>query len=401
MAWSVDIDGNDITSIVQSIAWRPKLSRPASCVVRFPAHLFSCGTGTSELHLSNGGLRFSGPVWFQEISGDTDAAYTEVTAYDHMVYFAKHLCKTPSDWPDNDWPEVNPPTEPGPCNLADPSKVITDFVSAPEIMAAFINATNGCDPGGMPISVGSVSTNGTSVEGVPSDWPMTLAAMAELLLGTGQLDIIVNPGYGASSVDLYPGNAGSNLTGSVVIGYQTGSFNATGAHLTSDMEDVVNALWYLLGPKVPQYDFDISHWAGSITPTAANAGGDGEGGIPGTPWPADLVARFTGSRGTYGYMQEIQVHDTREDEDGIRPLYEEMWANEAWIRAVPKTIAGAHPDRTTSAPPFGVGDIITLAGGSRFGGGFSGGFRVYEYEVQVDADGVGDITEIIGSTNGD
>src|SRR4029079_10065770 len=121
MAWSVDIDGTDITSLCQNITWHPKLSRPASLSVRVPGHLVSVTNGVSEMHLSNGGLLFSGPVWMPEDQGDADATYTVITAYDHLIYLYKRMCKTPIDYPPND-----PPDEPGPCNLADPSKVLTD-----------------------------------------------------------------------------------------------------------------------------------------------------------------------------------------------------------------------------------------------------------------------------------
>jgi hypothetical protein len=402
--WTVDVDGTDITAYCQEIRWHPRLSRPSSCVVRYPGNLFTATNGVSELHLTNGSLLFSGPVWFQQDDGTEDVTYTELTAYDHLIYFSKRLCKTPAGWPANSWPPIpgtDPAFEPGPCNLADPSKVITDFIHAPEILAEFINATNDCDPGGFPISVGSVASSLTSVEGIPSDWPMDLSTMADFLLGTGQLDIIVNPGYGSSSVDLYAGAdapAGTDRTGSVSIQYGTGSFNAPQANRTSDMEIVTNALWYLLGPKLPQYDLDVTHWAGSITPTAANAGGDGAGGIPGTPWPGSLVAKWTNSRSVYGYMQEIQVHDSREDEDGIRPLFEEMFANEALIRANPRVIVAPSPDRASgSGPAFFVADRISVSAGSQLSGGFSGGFRVYEYEIAIDADGVAAYTELVGS----
>ena len=60
MAWQVECDGTDITSICQQITWSEKLSRPSSCVVRFPANLFAATTGVSQLRLYNGGLLFSG-----------------------------------------------------------------------------------------------------------------------------------------------------------------------------------------------------------------------------------------------------------------------------------------------------------------------------------------------------
>src|SRR4249920_2013786 len=124
MAWSVDIDGNDITQYCQSIRWHPRWSRPASVIVRVPANSVSYQVGQSELHLYNGSLLFSGPVWFPEATGDVDAAYTEITAYDHLIYLSKRQCKTPISYPLPPVPNPPPPNHvPGPCNLADPSDV--------------------------------------------------------------------------------------------------------------------------------------------------------------------------------------------------------------------------------------------------------------------------------------
>ena len=153
MAWAVECDGTDITALCQQITWHPKLSRPASCIVRFPSNLFAATTGVSQLRLYNGGLLFSGPVWYQQQDGSEDVAYTELTAYDHLIYLSKRMCKTPAGWPDFNFPEFNPPTEPGACNLADPTKVILDYITAPEILATFIQATADCD-GSFPITVG-------------------------------------------------------------------------------------------------------------------------------------------------------------------------------------------------------------------------------------------------------
>jgi len=411
--WSVDIDGTDITSLCQNITWHPKLSRPASLTVRVPGHLVSVTNGVSEMHLTNGGLLFSGPVWMPEDQGDADATYTVITAYDHLIYLPKRMCKTPADWPDNNYPDVVPPTEPGPCNLADPVKVLTDYSTAPTILAAFINATNDCD-GAWKLTVGSVSGGGPDMTGAPADWPMTVQQMADNLLSTGWLYMVVNPGYGSSTVDLIgPSIRGAplrDMTGSVSLDYATGNFNSQAATKTSDMDEMTNALWYLLGPHRNWYTGDISHWAGSITPTAANAGGDGEGHLidgifvdnPGTPWPPDLVARWMGSRATYGYMQDIQVHDTAEDEQTeARPYFEEMYANEAFLRAVPRLFAGITPERAYgSGPSFMPGDLISVNAGPQLGGGYSGAVLVYEYEISVDADGVAEYTQLVASPDG-
>lgn len=398
MPWSVDVDGTDITEICQSIRWRPKLSRPASCIIRYPGHLFSVTPGVSELHLSySGNLLFSGPTWFPQHDGTEDVTYSEITAYDHLIYLIKRMCKTGLEYPDP--PSPNPDHEPGPGNLADPTQVLLDYVTGPEILAAFINATKDVDPGPFPLNVGSVASGGDDLSATPADWPMDIATLANMLLETGQLGIFLIPGYGSSTVNLTNKGEATDRTGSVSVQYATGAYNARNANKTQDMEEVINALWYLLGPKKPQYDQDISHWAGSITPTAANAGGDGQtpGGNPGQPWPPGLVSRWMNSRNTYGYMQMIEIHDSREDEQAIRPLFETMFANEALLRAVPQTMAAVSPDRFSTAPPFYVGDLISVSAGTALGGGFAGAERVYEYELTIDADGIADFTDLVTS----
>jgi hypothetical protein len=410
--WTVDIDGTNITSLCQSISWRPKLNRPASLVVRVPGQLVTCTIGVSEMHLTNGSLLFSGPIWYVEDDGEPQATYTQITAYDHLIYLPKRLCKTGIDYPDpTSGPSGNQarPDDPGPCNLADPRQVIIDFATAPAIMGHFIDAANDCDllnPGGtpFPLVTGSVASGGDDLGadisgGLPVDFPMTLQAMADLLLQTRNLNMIVNPGYGSSTVDLTNGGVVNDLTGSVSLNYATGSFNSQSANRTRDMEEVINALWYLLGPKRPWYKEDISHWGGSITPTAPNGGPDGDGDEPGDPWPPALVARWMGSRSTYGYMQEIQIHDSNEDEQiTSRPAFETMFAGEAYVRAVPRTFVGVKPERESGGGvSFKPGDRISVSAGSKLGGGFSGSVIVYEYEISIDADGVAEFTDIVAT----
>ena len=372
MALTADIDGSSITSLCQSIRWRPRLSAPAGGVVRVPAHLVSVTPGVSELHIyMSGTLVFSGPVWYTQADGDPDSAYAEITAYDHMIYMQKRLCKTALG------------------NLITPGSVLVSEVTAPAILAAFINNTNTYDatnPNGsaMPLTVGTVAGGGADVSGAPTNFPMSIDDMRSLLVSTGQLDVFVNPGVGGSTVDLTNGDGGNDLSGSVSYDYGTGNFNCQIATFTQDMDIVINALWYLLGPRISE-----TRWRGSITPTAPHKGGT---------WPAPLQARFLGSRTTYGYMQEIRVFDDTNLESNVRPLFEEEWANEAWIRATAQVFASIRPERGIS-PNFAVGDLISVSAGSQLLGGFAGTVRVYEMEVECDADGVVSVTEIITSAD--
>jgi hypothetical protein len=388
MALTVDIDGTSITEICQSITWRSALSRPSTGVVRFPSHLFSVQTGVGEMHIySSGNLVFSGPIWNLQTEGGTDSAYTEITAYDHLIYLQKRLCKQGT-------------TQPG--NLIKPIDVILDNITAPQILEAYIENSHVIDDPytikPLPLVVTSAAGGGPDMTGVPMNFPMTIDEMRSMLVSTGQLDVVVTPGIGSSNLDLYNGDYGTDRTGSVAFNYGTGNFNSQIATLTEDMDVVVNALWYLLGPRVP--GFEGRRWRGSITPTAANAGGDGAGvGNPGDPWPLPLQQRFYGSRDVYGYFQEVRIYDEEEDEQDIRELYEELWANEAWIRANPRQFVNIRPERGLT-PTFGIGDLIALAGGPMLnGGGFIGNQRVYEVEWSCDPDGVMECVEIVASAD--
>lgn len=407
MAWTVDISGNDITSYCQSINWHPRWGRPATLVVKMPGHLYPVSVG-SEIHLYNASsdLVFSGPIWNIEPTGQPNRTDIEITAYDHLIYMTKRICKQGSD--DEGYPS--------PFNRIELWPVFDFWISAPAIMAAFVQAAlddpnaGGSAPiptGELPWTIGTVEFSDVSVLGVPMQTPIFLDQMRQLLMSTGQLAINVTPGIGSSILDFVvpPSTVGG---ASQTFEYQTGAFNSQAATYTDDMDEVVNALWYFLGPRGPRAGptapnrprgIPINHWAGSITPTAANAGGDGEGGEEGTPWPSQLVARFSQSRQQYGYFEDNRIFDDNPDSQDIRELYEEMWANEAWVRAVPRRFASIKPERGVE-PAFNVGNFVAMAAGSRLNGGVSGTFLVYEFEVEINVNGVVTITDIVASDDG-
>lgn len=333
-------------------------------------------------------------MWNIQAEGQPNRTDAEITAYDHLIYLTKRLCKQGTG-------------DPQPFNLIDIGPTIKLWVTAPEIMAAFVqNAIDDPNASGFQLSVGTVQGGGVDVTGVPMGTPVTLDQMRQMMLSTGQLAMKVNPGFGSSTVDFTippTGVGGASQT----FNYQTGSFNSQSATVTYDMDELANAVWYFLGPRGPRAGptaplrprgIPINHWAGSITPSAANAGGDGDGPLPGQPWPPATVARFMGSRATYGYAQEIRIFDANEDEQTIRDLYEEMWNNEAWIRATPRQFVGIKPERGVS-PTFNVGDFVAMAAGTRLHGGVSGTLQVFEFEVEINVNGIVAITEIVASAD--
>lgn len=368
------IDGSDITQYVLTGQWKPRWNMMGTAVVRALARHVGLKDGASRLAVYlNGTLVHCGPCGYSEAEGNADSAYVEITSHDDLVYLKDRLCKTSTG------------------NLITPGTVLEDEVTAPAILAAFINNANSVDPIPMPLTPGSVSGGGVDVSGAPQSFPMSIRNMMQLLVSTGQLDVKVNPGLSASTVDLT--NGGGLGASGASYEYATGAHNAWVGKVTVDMEDVISALWYLIGPKVTD-----QRWRGSITPTAANAGGDGPGGIPGTPWPASLLARIAASRALYNYRQEIRIFDDNADEYNIRPLFEAEWANEAWVRAVPRTFATVKPNRGT-APTFVPGQTINVAAGSVLGGGFAGEQFVYGMDVSCDHDGVVEVTDILASAD--
>ena len=360
---NADIDGSDITPYCLSKTWNPKLSRPASFTVRGQARRLVVNPGVSELHVyESGTLIFSGICTQPQASGDANTAYTEVTAYDHLRAV--------------NWRMVKDSTG----NLITPSFFSTD---APGMFFEMIQNTSTIDPGPFPLTVSSYAGGGIEVWFDLSSFPMQLEMMRAALVATGQMDIFLTPGIGSSTLDLTNGEGGADLSGSVSYEYLTGSHNAHVATITIDSDTVVNALWYLLAPRL-----SATRYKGSITRTAPHKGGT---------WPAPLLAKIFASQAAYGFHQRIDTKDEAGAGFYLRPFYEAQWASEANLIANPKTIASVLPNRGTF-PPFKPGDLISVAAGT-LQGGFSGAQRVYEFTLTEDADGALELTDIITSAD--
>lgn len=381
------LDGVEITEICQLTRWRPKLSRTSTGVVRFPSPELVVDLETTQPRLSifeNDGtsLLFAGNVWHVQPDGNPTSMYTEVTAYDDTIEFPRRIVKTAGG------------------NTINPGPVLTANVFGPAIFEAFMDNINSYDatqPDGGPMRVtpGTVASGTVDLSALPMSFPMTLDQIRVLLVGTGLMDVMLNPGLSSSTVDLTNGDGGSDLTGSVSFEYDTGANNAVVASITVDLDEVINALWYFLGPRGPRpgppkkKGIPKDHWAGSITPTAPHIGG---------VWPPTLLARIAASRLLRGYSQEFQIFDDEEDEQAIRPLFEAKWAREAWMRANPQKLATVKPERGYF-PEFRVGDLIAVAAGTRLNGGFSGDQRVYEFEVTTDHNGVDEVADLLTSAD--
>jgi hypothetical protein len=370
-ALSYKLDGVDVTEIVQLGRWRPRFSTVHSGVIQYPADLLTITPGISELQiLLDADLVYSGLCWYTQLNGDPDATNGEISSWDWSIWLRKRMCRQGL-------------TDPEPGSMVDVSPVIAGGVTATEIAAAFVQNAIDIDPGGAPFSVGTVDTGGEDVSSVPMSFPMTIDRMINLLLTTGQL--VVRREATAGGTILHFLNPYENdLSATVSFEYATGAFNAQVATYTIDLDEVVNALWYLLGRRRPD-----GRWPGSITATAPHVGGS---------WPAALLTRIADSRSDFTFAQEIQILDDAGDENEIREMFEERWANEAWVRAMPRQFATVKPDRGT-APAFEVGDLIGVAAGSALGGGFSGTERVYGFDLSCDVDGILAFDDILTSAD--
>ena len=275
-------------------------------------------------------------------------------------------------------------------------------------MAAFVQAAiddpdaSGSAP--LPWIPGTID-GGPDVTSVPMDTPKSLDKMRQDLLSTGQLAINVIPGIGASTLNFIrpPQSVGSPVA---TFGYQTGSFNSQSATVTDDMDEIINALWYFLGPRGPRAGIPINHWAGSITPTAANAGGDGKGrkinGVfvdePPQFWPPATISRFMGSRAATGTSRRsASSTTTRTSSPSARRSRRSGTTRPGSARCLVAS-SGSSPS-AASAPTFKVGDFVSMAGGSRLHGGVSGVLEVFEFEVEINVNGIVTITDIIASDN--
>ena len=422
---SVFIDNIDVTGCVQSGSVTKRLNRPRDATVR----LFSdCAIGTPCSRLK---IYIAGDLWFHGFvtqiateAGEDGNLMCEYSAQDPMMLW---------NWrPARDGPfaaglQGDDFGQPG--DFSNPSFFLIGY--APQIMYEILNQSiNGATPseaeGTLFIELGSFAGGITDVSGAPSDFPMTIAEVFELLASTGVLDCIMTPidsGGNMARLDVYNGDYGTDRTGSVFLDYATGSHNVRALRMSEDSSQVVNKLWYYLGPrkKTAMDPAGNQHWRANITGDdpglAGPPGGDTnpEGGYnngpPGNP-NNPLGQMILDSREACGVRMEVRIYDGQGEENPLlapstyRNLYRRLWQAEAWIRSQPRTLVHVTPVRESEAMmvapdvtpvginSFDIGDIITVTAGDIVRGGFTGGQRVYGMTVNFDEDGVLELGEI-------
>jgi hypothetical protein len=394
MAPTITIDGNDVTNLAVSGSWTRRLNRPSQAQVTIPFTDEVGGPG-SRLKIVNGGTTvFHGMCLLVETNPDENFGYTVYNATDPMELWQ--------------WRPVRDDT----CDFSKPT-IIDDYITGPEIIEAALTNTVTCGGGGddddegpIFLTMGTFETGGCNLTGAPTDWPMTIAQLASLLISTGCLDLVItptDPGGGVmGTIAGYNGDYGTDRSATVVFEYGTGAFNISKFRRAQDMTNMCNKLWYYGGPRIqtaadPAGD---QHWCFNVT---------GDDPLLPDPIPngeslATLLANRATSRTTYGVRMDIQIFDAYDDNciPGIgtpgRDLYRTRWETESWIRQQPRDLVHVTPTRETAIGSFDIGDLVGIEIPIL---GISAAQRVYEYTVSWDTDGVLALSELQTSPTAD
>jgi hypothetical protein len=383
------IGASEVTSRCQHMQYTPDLNALWSADIRL-ASTYATGVtegGTELIITANNGttVLFAGPCWYGEDDGDANDQMTTLTGFDHR-------CK---------WPFRQVQDDDG--DYSDPS-IFQDFENAVDIMEAAIDNDIAND-GSYGISNGSTSASSFPLIGFkPTDWPWSLQHLWDFLVNTGTLDVMLSPAIGGSTVDLFPGDAGTDLSGSVVFDYNTGSFNCIGAKYTFDMKNTISRIRYFLGPKRPFYRGDIQHYSGDVQID------DPALDIYDPVKQAQIDTQSAAIEGVTGLMREIQIYDAnpplpiganppeQTGENALRDLYYALWQSEMLVRTVPRRLLSITPEPGIS-PTFGVGDLITANAVLR--GTVGGVQRVYRFTVEQDPEGNEMLTNLVTSADGE
>jgi hypothetical protein len=424
MAPTVEIDGVDVTNVCVQGSWTPRLNRPAQAQVRIPMMESIADVG-SRLLISNGGSPvFHGMIQLVETEGGEDTGYTVYNATDPMELW-----------------QFRPVRGDG-CDFSSPT-IIEDYETGPQILEAMLQNSEGANVGGclaadcvdadaaacegpLFLNYGTFETDGCSLLGVPTDWPMTIAELTSLMISTGCLDVVIEPTPDFTddtfgTVSAYNGDFGNNLSTSVVFEYGEGARNIRRFRWNKDMSNMTNKLWYFMGPRIltPADPAGEDHWCYNVQGNdpgmlaldpIPNGVSVGDTSTPGT-----LLGDRMTSRNDYGVRMEIQIFDAGEctPTNGepccggdpltaiFRDLYRRRWQTESWIRLQPRELIHITPTRETAIGSFHIGDLVGVEINAAIRGGVSGAQRVYSYTVSWDEDSVLAISELQTSPTAD
>lgn len=380
MAVTAVLNGTDVTSLVMEGSVTHTLNQPGYATIRIPSDQIIADTTSRLKVLIDGVLDFHGICWHIEDQGDENTMSTTFTFADPTVLWDMR-------------PARDGLGSASPGDFSKPSFMNRNTTGPAAIQEILTQSMNGSDQskgeGSMGITIGTVATGGANLAVQPADWPQTIAQVIAFYVETGEVDVICVPidqAGNMAQINLYNGNFGQDLSGSVAFQYGLGAYNARGVRRTQDCSSIMNKLWIYLGPRVgtesdPQGN---QHWAANIT-------GD-DTSLPNPPQSTILAAR-TNSQTDYFVRMQIRIFDG--DAAFAKELYRRWWQMESWMRLKPQTIVAISPQRGIK-PSFGIGDKISVAAASNFRGGFSGVQRVMEYTYKWDNEGVFELGEPVG-----
>ena len=371
------MDGVDVTSLTLEGSTTHQASRPSFVTVRQPSRLCPVTDATRLKVVLDGELDFHGLLVQVEDQGDEDTMYTTATFADPTLLFEARPARDGVGSGD-------------PGDFTKPTFMQRHVTGPAMLQEVLLQSLDGSDPakgeGPMGITLGTFATGGVDLSGAPANHPVMIDQLIALLVDTGEVDVVAKPidvAGNMAQVSAYNGDYGENLAGAVKFEYKTGSGNARGCRRTRDLRELRNKLWIYLGPRVgtkadPQGE---QHWEANIT--------GGGGNLPDPPQSLIEAAQAT-SRLDHYVRMAIRIFDG--DASQALELYRRWWQTEAWLRLKPKTIVHVTPQRGIK-PTFKTHDVIGVAAGADFRGGFAGVQRVMEYTYRWDENGTVELGE--------
>jgi hypothetical protein len=413
MAIQVYLDGTEVTDCVQSGSVKRTLNRPAEATARLYSEC-AIGNPCSKMKVV-----IDSTLWFHgfvmQIStevGEDGTLISEYTALDPMFLWQYR-------------PARDGLASGDPGDFSNPT-FFTRVGTGPEIMQEILeqseDTSQGPDDAEGPLFIdlaGATYDAGTTdLSGAPTDWPMSIAEVFELLSSTGTLDAVLLPidaGGNMASLVVKNGDYGNDLTATVAFEYATGDHNVRAVRMVEDSSGICNKLWYFLGPRVkgPRDPGGDQHWRANVQgfsilpypPGGQSVNIDNSQHIEANN---QLGEQIYDSRQSCGVRMEVRIYDAQGDENPAvyHELYKRLWQMESWLRSIPRTLVHITPVRISQfdqLPPgvtpvqvgdFDIGDLVTVTAGSIVRGGFTGAQRVYGYTVSWDEDGVVELGEL-------
>jgi hypothetical protein len=372
----------DLTPRALSAKLSPRLNRPLTTVYELPADDstlralaldgdLNLTVGTRCIKAFQGGtLRANTLVWNLEYQGDADTTKVMVTGYDPMILLRFR------------------PVRDSTGNLVDPT-FASPIAGATILKNAIDNSVT--YEGALPITTtgGTFNTTippATNLAAELTDWPTTIGDLLTLLTDTGVVDVVMDPIEGAGLLARLSilNQRGTDRTGAVHFDYATGAHSIQNIRRVFDMDQLCNKLYYYLGPKKT-----TTRWAGNITAT--------ETGLEA------YDALQTASRAKYGTYMDIRIYDSNGTENSARPLFHQLWKEEVTLRVSPRELLYVQPTTDAGFEPFtdfNIGDTFSLNASDIIGPTFTGAIqRIYGFDVDIDADGVQRVGELICSAD--